>query len=213
MRSWITAICVFALLLYAGWVLDHHHRKVGATPQVSMDSLQMAFDKAGGRLEAVRFALVAPIIDPALPGRIQERLGWQGASPKGEFREARLHTENGMYYLSLTWRLTGEPAVGWVAKHTALIQALESEGVTTPMHVQLEGTARGENLLALVNAGLDGVSALARQPWSSDRSASVAGRTALLPSGPHEVNIQVAARRVGPGVKLWVAWPAMSGDY
>lgn len=34
MRQWFTIVCVIALLLYVGWVLDHHDRQASALPGV-----------------------------------------------------------------------------------------------------------------------------------------------------------------------------------
>lgn len=213
MRTWITIVCAIALLLYVGWVLDDHQRQAGGQIQAGMPALEGALVKAGGSLDAAQFTLVAPITDPAVPGRVQERLGWTGAPPRGEQREARLYTDQGMYYLALNWRLTGEQAARWAEAHAALEKALLQEGVTTPSHVQIEGTAKGQDLMAMAHAALDSLSASERQPWSGTRSASVAGRSDHLPKGPHAVNIQVAARESGKSVKLWVAWPALTGDY
>lgn len=213
MRHWLPIVCVIALLLYIGWVLDDQPRQAGTAPAARIGALDRAMTRAGGSLETATFILAAPISDPALPGEVRERLGWTGPAPRGERREARLHTEQGMYYLALNWQMTGDRAAKWAENHAALTRALAGLGVNTPVHVQLEGKAKGKDLLALAHTALDGVAAGQRQPWSAEKSASVAGRSAQLPAGPHPVNVQAAVRQTVQGIKLWVAWPALTGDY
>lgn len=215
MRQWITILCIIALLIYVGGVMEHNQSQAALPLPARIAALEQAMREAGGSLEGARFILVAPVADPALPGRLRERLGWTGAPPRGELREARLYTEHGMYYLALNWRMTGTQAARWTEKHEALTRVLNELGISTPVHVQLEGkaTASTRNLLDMANAALDGVAAEQRQPWKGSQSASVAGRSALLPTGPHEVNVQAAVRQVGQDVRLWVAWPAFTGDY
>lgn len=215
MRQWITVLCIIALLVYVGGVLEHNQRQTALPSPPGIAALEQAMREAGGSLEGARFILVAPVADPALPGRLRESLGWTGAPPRGESREARLYTEHGMYYLALSWRMAGTQAGRWAENHEALSRALNELGIITPVHVQLEGkvTVTARNLLEMVNAALDGVAADQRQPWNGHKSASVAGRSAYLPRGPHEVNVQAAARQIGEDVRLWVAWPALTGDY
>lgn len=215
MRQWIPLVCLVSLVCYIGWVLDQTQSQVKAASPGGIGSLEKALVQVGGTLEEVSFLLVAPIADPALPGRVRERLSWEGAPPRGEYREARLYTDKGMYYLALAWRMTGEQTANWVENHVALSGVLAKEGITTPVHVQLRGQTQrpASNLLTLVESALDSLAAEGRQPWAGDRSASVAGRSSQLPQGPHEVNVQAAARRTEQGVRLWVAWPALTGDY
>lgn len=215
MRQKITVICAVALLIYAGLVLEQNQRQADLPARPEISTLERALQQAGGLLDGAQFILAAPITDPALPGRVRERLGWTGAVPLGEKREARLYTQHGMYYLALDWRMTGERAARWAENHATLSQLLAEAGVSTPIHVQLEGrvAAKAPSLLDTANTALDGVAAQQRQPWAGDRSASVAGRSAHLPGGPHEVNVQAAARQTVEGVRLWVAWPALTGDY
>ncbi|MFZ5827445.1 MAG: hypothetical protein ACOY94_24350 [Bacillota bacterium] len=215
MRQWMIVLSIIALLIYAGRVLEHNQQQTALPSEADITALEKAMRGAGGSLEGVRFLLVAPIADPAVPGGLEERLGWAGPPRGGEFREARLYTEHGMYYLALDWRMTGEQVARWAANHRNLSQALRELGIATPVHVQLEGrvAATARNLLEMTNQALDQVAAEGRQPWNGKRSASVAGRSAYLPKGPHEVNVQAAARQTGKDVRLWVAWPALTGDY
>lgn len=215
MRQWLAMIAVIALLLYVGSVLDHNQPQADRPVGPRIAALEQAMARAGGSLEAARFRLVAPISDPAAPTKVRAALGWDGAVPVGESREARLHTEAGMYYLALDWRMTGEPASRWVEHHAALSKVLGDMGIATPIHVEIEGMSSrpAEDLLATAHAALDGVDAATRQPWTGERSASVAGRSVYLPAGPHEVNVQVATRSMEQGVRLWIAWPALTGDY
>ncbi|MFZ5815838.1 MAG: hypothetical protein ACOY93_11115 [Bacillota bacterium] len=211
MRHWLPILSLIALLLYAGWVLDRH-REQPDRPAISALNTVMA--KAGGSLESARFLLVAPITDPATPARLRERLGWKGSPPGGEQREAWLQTQEGAHYLVLNWQMVGEAAQRWAENHPLLTRALEEAGVATPFHVELQGKIPGKReLLTLAHRALDELGASARQPWTGERSASVAGWSARLPSGPHEVNVQVAARQTEEAVRLWVAWPALTGDY
>lgn len=213
MHRAITIGCVVALLLYAGWVLDSQPREVSGQHSSALAPLQTALERAGGRLEAVAFLLDAPVSDPALPDRLRQRLGWNQPTPANEEREVWLNTENAMYALQLRWRLSGERAGTWAKSYALVAEALAKEGIHAPLHVQLEGSGPAGDVLALAHSGLDGLSASKRQPWQGERSASVAGVASALPRGPHEVNIQVAARQTSAGTRLWVAWPALTGDY
>lgn len=38
MRQWLTVLCVIALLLYVGLVLDHQDQRAGASPAAQVDS-------------------------------------------------------------------------------------------------------------------------------------------------------------------------------
>lgn len=213
MQRWIPILCLVALLLYAGWVLDSQPRFTTGPGSSALMPLQTALERAGGRLEAAAFLLDAPISDPALEDRLRQRLGWHQPTPVGEERELWLETQNAMYALQLRWRMTGERAAAWSKQYGLLAKALADEGILAPLHVQLEGPGPAGDVLALANSGLDSLSASERQPWRGERSASVAGVARALPRGPHEVNIQVAARQTPAGTRLWVAWPALTGDY
>jgi hypothetical protein len=180
-----------------------------------MAGLQQGLERMGGSLEAVVFSLEAPVSDRGLPDRLRERMGWTIAPHQGEERILEVQREQGRNSLILHWRLTGSRASHWVENHAALTRVLTTEGVTTPVNVQLEGEAArpAVSLLDLANSALDVLGASERQPWTSDRSASVAGHSSRLPAGPHGVNVQAASRQTAQGVRLLVAWPALGSDY
>lgn len=214
MRQWIAIICLIGLLAYIGMVMDHQQRSGVSEPALS--GLTRAMSSVGGQLDAVSFMLTAPISDPALPFRLREALT-NATQPVRLADQPRvdLITRDDLYYLELRWRLTGEMLTQWPTWYEALSAALLSEGIAEQAHIQLEGlTGKADSdLLGLVNSALDSLKATARQPWTEGRSASVAARTSALPTGPHDVNVQVAARQMDQGVRLFVTWPAMTGDY
>ncbi len=185
-----------------------------AAPAVAeMQTLGLAWEAAGDRLEQAVLFLQEPVEDRTAAERLAARLGWGGPAPAGEARSLRLVEGVGGPYVEVTWRLSGQAALGWAERYRELRRALAAEGLWPQVQVELAGSGKDADPLALAEAALDAVGARQREPWSDGRSASVAGYTPLLPPGPYAVNVQAAARRSGGGSRLWVAWPTVRSDY
>ncbi len=214
MRQWIAILCVIGLLLYIGLVMERHQPAL--RPDTPLAGLSRAMNEAGGHLNAVTVILSVPITDTTLPYRLKGVLA-ERIKPAALVHQPdpALVTRDGLYYLEMRWRLTDEALRHWPEWYGVLTSALQAEGIMEPAHVQLEGLAAAPrtDLLGLIHRALDSLDAENRQPWAQGPSASVAAKTAALPTGPHAVNVQVAARQLDQQVRLFVAWPAMTGDY
>ena len=207
-------VALLCLALYAGFALNHPRERPAPRPEVGVAALDRAVLAARGTLESAMLVVNEPVSDPDLAGRVAARLGWGATPAAGEERTVAMGEELGGPVLRLNWRLTGSAAAGWAERYAALRAALAAEGVWPPIQVELAGrSAEPGGPLELAHGSLDGVAAASRQPWSDERSASVAGWSPLLPPGPYEVNVQVAVRRQAGGSRFWIGWPAVRSDY
>lgn len=222
MRQLLTIACVVALLMYAGFASVYGHRSEVVVPvlqtveTVGLLPLSNALEASGARLEEAVIAARVEVAEPADREKAVAALGWAGKTPKGETRLAQVQGRDGRHLLLVRWTLSGPAATTWETHAREVREVLAQYGSSPLLTVQLGGRrAPAEDLTKVAAQALDALRATARQPWSDGRAASLAGRTAMLPSSPLGVNVQAAARKdqATGQVRVWVAWPALLQEY
>ncbi len=219
MRQLLLIASVVGLIMYAGFASQNGSVQAvvhSATGAPSLGALQRCFDATGGALQKVQITGWVEAESKDALSLVNDRLGWTpGLNVPQELREARLHDRDGHQFVAVRWILTGTAAATWQSSYNRLDQTLGAVGKGQAITVQLEGTTPKKHPLALATRALDAVGAVERQPWSDAFAASIAGRSAQLPSGPFGVNVQVATRQESAAnqIRVWVAWPALQQEY